>query len=75
LVIAEKVLDLSRQDTVAAKTIPMTAATTSELFMDWRRGWDSNRPKPLLSTTYSMSETLKAPESLKTSRVGTIQER
>jgi hypothetical protein len=36
---------------------------------------DSNLAKSLLSTTYGISETLKAPESLKTVRVGTIQER
>ena len=41
----------------------------------WRRGWDSNLAKSLPSTTYGHSETLKPPESLKTVRVGTIQER
>ena len=41
----------------------------------WRRGWDSNLAKSLPSTTYGISETLKTPETLKTLRVGTIQER
>jgi hypothetical protein len=41
----------------------------------WRRGWDSNLAKSLPSTTYGISETLKTPETLKTVRVGTIQER
>ena len=41
----------------------------------WRRGWDTNPAKSLLSTTYGDSEPLKTLTTLKTLPVGTIQER
>ena len=42
---------------------------------EWRRGWDSDRAKLLLSITCGNRETLKVTETLKSRRVGTIQER
>ena len=40
-----------------------------------RRGWDSNRAKSLLSITCGNCETLMVTETLKSPRVGAIQER
>src|SRR3970040_638164 len=56
------------------QSVRATQVVCCHLVEGWRRGWDSDRAKSLPSTTYGISEALKTPETLKTVRVGTIQE-
>ena len=64
----------SRQPTYAPRAM-VGILRASSLSEGWRRGWDSDRAESLPSTTCSNSEALKPAETLKSPRVGTIQER